>query len=367
MMSRRLCAIVPLLAAGAASQPLHAGPDPGAAAEMFGRVRLSADWVDNEMQSGLTLGHSMWLGVRGSHEITPGLGILMHVEEDLRLDEGRPARRHRDAFLGIDGCIGTLRAGYMNTPLRDVGKNGDLFNGQVGDSRNLTRLRSALSGADFDRRLPNSIHYRTPQSHGFDVQVQYSFDTGAANRPESAGDRVWAAGASWTGKRVAVSLGHQQDIAAREDTRLLPSATRLGARASLGRWTVVTLMQLARLQTDEHVLTLGAGASRKLGRNFALKAQAYQTSSSSPERDGCMLALGADWRPRDDLYVQLSYATAQNEPLARYNVADATTAQLTPRAGARNRVLSLLVRYDFALSSFGPRPRAPGSSIPGAE
>jgi predicted porin len=367
MMSRRLSAIVALLAAGAASQSLYAGTDPRTSAEIFGRVRLSADLVDNEEQSGLTPGHSMWLGLRVSHEIKPGLRIRMHIEEDLGVGEGRFAPRHRDAFLALDGCIGTLRGGYMNTPLRDAGRTGDLFNGQVGDSRNLTRLRSTLSGADFDRRLPNSIHYQTPQSHPFGVQLQYSSDTAAANRPKSAGDRAWAAGASWTGTHFVVSLGHQHDTAARDDTRLLPWATRLGARANLGKWTVVTQMQRARLQTDEDVLTLGAGASRELGHGFTLKGQVYRSSSSNPGRDGCMWALGADWRLRDGLYVQLSYAAAQNEPFSRYNVADSTTAQLTPRVGARNRGLSLLVRYDFALSSFGPRSRAPKSSIQGTD
>jgi predicted porin len=348
MLIRRLSAIAVLLATCAASEPLRAEPCAVVAAGIFGRVHVSADWVDNEKQTGSRmLDHSLWVGVRGCREVRPSLAALMYVEEDFHLDHGILVHKHRDAFLGLNGSFGALRAGYMDTPLREAGKTGDLFNGQAGDSRNLTRLRSALSGADFERRLPNSISYRTPQSHGLDVQVQYSFDTAAANRPEGAGDRVWAAGATWASKRFTVSLGHQQDIAARHDNLLLPWATRLGTRASFGRWIVVTLMQLARLQMDEEVLTLGAGASRKLGSVFTLKAQAYQMNSSSAARDGCMLAFGADWRPRDDLYVQLSYATAHNEPLARYNVADFTTAQLNPRAGARNRVLSLLVRYDF--------------------
>lgn len=146
----------------------------------YGRAHISVDSLDdgNQADVGLNSNNSR-VGVRVSHDLRPGLHVIAQIEREVEWNDGSVELTSRDSFLGLQGEFGTLRLGFIDTPLRVLRNETDLFGDQLGDARNLTRVRDGYSGGDydFDTRFRNSIHYRAPDLAGWNWELHYSTNT----------------------------------------------------------------------------------------------------------------------------------------------------------------------------------------------
>lgn len=155
-MNRKLLA----LAVGAAlALPVAAQ----AAPTIYGKLDVSLEHLDGEIGatdiSDTTLeSNKSRLGIRGEEKLSNELGVIYQVEYGVSVDgdsANGPDLSQRDRFLGLrHNSLGTLRAGRMNTPLKEAEGLVDVFNGSRLDMENV------LAGQN---RESNSIAYTSPK------------------------------------------------------------------------------------------------------------------------------------------------------------------------------------------------------------
>jgi predicted porin len=144
--------------------------------------------IDAGMQAGNRL------GFRGSEAIGGGMNAIFALEAGFNIDTGSSGQGGRlfgrQAWLGVDGYIGTLVEGKIATFSSGTGAF-DMF-GQIdplGTAWIYAGLQSTFSPST-SFRADNSIMYRSPKLAGFQAGIGYSFATGANNAapfPSEAG------------------------------------------------------------------------------------------------------------------------------------------------------------------------------------
>ncbi|MDX5336668.1 MAG: porin [Marinobacter sp.] len=142
-----------------------------ASSDFYGKINLSLDNVDLAEGAGVGGSHTLtsnktYFGVRGNSELDHGLKALYQLEFGVNPDRSTLQTvliplpvidlfTLRNSFLGFEGGFGTIRAGRMDTPLREMGFMVDQFQDQLyADKFNL------MAG---EWRADNAIQYATPK------------------------------------------------------------------------------------------------------------------------------------------------------------------------------------------------------------
>lgn len=342
-----------LIAAAVAASlvaPLAAFAQNAPTVTVYGRAHVTVDYLDNGDEAGLNENsNSSRLGFRASHDLTEGLKAIMQVEQEVRWENGTGNFASRDTFVGLQGGFGTLRLGFFDTPLKNVRSQTDFFGDQIGDARNLTRVRDGYSGGDydFDTRFRNGIHYRTNSMGGWTWDFHYSTNTDAGQNLDN-GNSALSTAVTYAKDAWYLAAAYEY----KEDTK--SDALRLGARYTSGPLSVGGLAQFATVKgstlgADQDVTTYGVGASYKVGDKTTLKGQFYMLDADGDERGANMLAIGADYVIARPFRVLVAYARTSNEDLVRYGMSRGGHGgqQLAAAGGLNPQGFSVGFRYDF--------------------
>lgn len=318
--------------------------------QFYGRAHVSVDWLDDGQESALNVNsNSSRIGFKASHELTPSLKALFQVEQEIRYDNGAGSWGSRDSFVGLEGDFGMLRLGFFDTPLKIVRGQVDMFGDQIGDGRNMTRLRDGYSGGDydFDTRFRNGIHYRTPKFGNMHADLHYSTNTSAGITNDNDDDAISAA-LSYDANGLYLAGAYE----VKNDTS--SNAMRFGAKYTTGAFTIAGLAQFATIKDsvlvdDQDISTYGIGASYAMNDKWTLKGQYYWLSADGSDRDANMAAIGLDYRIARPFRLMFAYAATSNDDLASYSMArGGHGAQLSPAAPGENPSgFSVGFRYDF--------------------
>lgn len=316
----------------------------------YGRAHLSLDHLDNGAEADVDVNsNSSRIGVRASHELDGGLRVFAQIERQLRWDNGSVDQSARDTFLGLQGDFGTLRAGFFDTPLKLVRSQVDLFSDQIGDARNLTRVRDGYSGGDFDfdTRFRNGIHFGTRAFNGWTWDIHYSTNTDSGANQGNDNSATGTA-LSYAKDRWYAAVAYER----KEDTG--SNALRMGARYSAGGLRVVGLAQRvtvkgSTLGADQDVTTFGLGASYRLAEETTLKAQHYALRADGSDRDAGLSAVGVDYQVARPLRLMFAFAHTSNDALVRYGMSRGGhgAQQLAAAPGLDTQGFSVALRYDF--------------------
>ena len=316
---------------------------------IYGRASVSLDQLDDGKPSRLNENsNSSRIGFRARHELDNDLTVLMQLEQEIRWDNGSGNFATRDSFVGLQSGFGLLRLGYMDTPLKGVRGQVDFFGDQIGDARNLTRIRDGYSGGDydFDARFRNSIAYTSPKFSGLTWALNYSTNTddglneennSAASTALSYAEGPWYLALAWERKQETGS-----------------SAVRLGAKYTTGPWSIAALAQMVTVKDSElggnqDVKVYGLGGSYKLTDAWTLKGQYYMLTADGSDRDANMIAVGVDYRLASQLRLMFAYARTSNDANVRYGASRGGHGgqQLAAANGLDSSGLSIGLRYDF--------------------
>lgn len=104
------------------------------------------------------------IGFKGSEDLGSGLKAIWQVETKANVGNGAVGYEGRDSFIGFEGDFGTVRAGYVSSPLREAATaqdNWEYGSGFLGLER-YTRFG--------ERRT--SINYTSPNLGGFELMAQ---------------------------------------------------------------------------------------------------------------------------------------------------------------------------------------------------
>lgn len=331
-----------------APKPPVIPPAPNVA--LYGRANVTADHIDNGADSGMNLSsNSSRLGFRASTQITKTLKGMMQIEQEVFWENGTGNFASRDTFVGLQGGFGTVRLGFFDTPLKAIRSNTDFFGDQIGDARNLTRLRDNYGGAyDFDTRFRNGIHYISPNFSGVTIDLHYSTNTDAGVNPPSVSNDAFSGSIRYSTKTLYLATAYER----KEDTG--SDAYRLGVAYTMGDLRVAGLAQAATIKapatgTSLDVNTYGLGASYKVSDAATLKGQLYWLDADGNQRNAAMTAVGLDYSLNKAFRLLLAYARTSNDDAARFTMAaGGHGAQVYPAApGLTASGFSVGFRYDF--------------------
>ncbi len=220
----------------------------------FGTLDVTAEVVHAgqvDRQSRVS-SNSSGFGFRGSENLPDGWKAMFQIEGGINVDTGSGGLNSRDTFAGLAGPLGTLRLGFMTTPMRALGGRLNFVPGSTSIANNIG-LMTTLNGlhAGLNARLANSVQYTLPAPAGWSSTLLWS--PGEA-RPHGLDDRTlgiginyeagaWFAGWAYENRRAQQKLA-QGDSSDWENRLVLRYAgavwsavagwDRLGSRGEFG-------------------------------------------------------------------------------------------------------------------------------------
>lgn len=316
---------------------------------IYGRAHVSVDQLDNGNDNGLNISsNASRFGIRGSHQAQDNLKVLLQIESLIRLDEGSGDWASRNSFLGLQGDFGLVRAGFFDTPLKNVRSRTDLFGDQVGDARNIVRG----GGVDLDRRFRNGLHYQTPNMQNITLDVHYSTNDRTGSTTDNKDDAISGA-VTFDNKELMLMLAYESRNRL-EDPSL--SGMRAGASYRLNeQWRLTAFWQHSENFSGGDRTAYGVGAAFRINDSYSVKGQLYHATSADADDSGAtMLSLGIDRRFGRNLTLYGAAAMTNNQQNASFNVSagGGHGKSLTIEPGQDPLALSIGVIYNFS-ANFG--------------
>lgn len=304
----------------------------------YGQAHVSLDYLDDGEDGGLNVSsNTSRFGIRASHKLESNLTVLLQIESLVRIDEGSGSLSSRDSYVGLKGDYGLVRAGYFDTPMKQVRNKTDLFGNKAGDARNIVRG----GGVDLDKRMRNSLHYQSPAYNNFTFDLQYSSNEETGATTDNKHDSV-SASVTYNAKDLLVILAYElQNQEATEDR----SGARLAATYKLNeQWYLVGFLQHSQDFSGGDRNAWGAGIRYKLDK-YDLSAQYYQANSADLSDSGAsMFALGVDRRVTKELSFYSALVFTDNQENASFNVTG---------GGGHGKPLTVVTGEDPLAVSFG--------------
>ena len=306
---------------------------------LYGELHNSLDMVDVGATSN-NISHSnnkSFLGIKGGEKISDNLSAVYKIEFGPDIGGGSDTLSNRDQYVGLETKLGTLVAGRMSTPFKEVGRKADLFwSSQLGQNRNLTRsnrsIRTGISVglADMDGRFDNTIKYTSPKKNGFQGSISH------VTEEQNDGRGSWSSNVMYEHNGLTLGVGYekQDDLKIGNITTIEGGdAYRLMAAYDTGKVKVVGFYQNARDQgftKGNDSTVVGAGASLKTVKGV-VKAQYYVASDlDCPNDANCvngkddngakMFAVGYDHNLSKRTVVYAQYAQIENDSKGGYGL-----------------------------------------------
>ncbi len=240
----------------------------------------------------------------------------------------------RDTYVGLQGGFGTVLMGHMDDPVKQAGRNVDLFyNEQLGESRAITRQGS------WDERMVNSIRYNSNDMGGFTFAVHYGVED-----QYTTDYTTLSAGVNYKAGPLYVGAAYKKIEAATDLT-----ATRIVGSYDMGAFKFTAFFQNADVSATTDRDTIGLGVAFKAGNN-TFKAQWYQAdeTASGANNGGDQTSLGVDHSLSKNTVVYATYAKTSNDSSGTFGIgSNGHGAVATPAAGRDASGFSLGMRMKF--------------------
>jgi len=258
-----------------------------------------------------------------------------------------------NTFVGLkSNSMGTVILGKNDSPVKTLSRKVDLFNNQIGDTRNLTAMASpggaapgSIPGnsAGWDLRPANQVAYYSPSFSGFGFNAAYitnlgstaTIDSGTVNNPNAVS--AWSTSATYENGPIFAGLGYETHKMSDFNTAVSSNHNdeniwRASGGYNFGSFKLVGLYQRERdmfvnssnNSAERNVWGLG-GAYNFMGAN-TIKLQYYKASSikntniANMDQTGAKLwAVGFDHALSKRTTVYAAYARTNNDSWANYS------------------------------------------------
>jgi predicted porin len=228
------------------------------------------------------------------------------------------------SYLGLAGGFGAVLTGKLESPFKVVSRKVDLFNNQIGDTRNLVSPSNAAgTGNLWDLRPQNTIAYASPDISGFKATVAYVTNVGTVTASDTSTKATVVSGVYDNGPLFAAAAYQ----AVKPNTGDTSSAWRLAGGYKFGDARVVALYQSAKDQTTGATTSpaddrkvWGVGGSFAMGAS-TLKAQYYKAGKFGNTANSAanMWALGVDHAMSKRTTAYVAYSTTKNDSAAAFS------------------------------------------------
>jgi len=172
------------------------------------------DIKDNQRTVGRLDSNSSYLGFKGVEDLGNGLKAVFQYETAISADTNKGFTGMRDSYVGLAGNFGTVVAGRLTHPLREMGIKVDILPGDagIGTVNSVTgQIAGVKTGAD--DRASNAVAYISPTfGGGFSVTAawvngeRHGFDDDG----EKANARAWQIAGKYDNGPLFVGLGYHK-------------------------------------------------------------------------------------------------------------------------------------------------------------
>lgn len=298
--------------------------------EMYGTVRISADYIDvdapgEEGGVGISSNTSVF-GFRGALPVSPGYRALYQVEQTIYVDETGGDWATRDTFLGIGTPAGKILVGYMDTPYKYMGLVFSSYTTTAADPHAILGAASSGGSPRLDLRGRNAVQYRGDFAGHLFVRLMYSAgyveDEYGRDDNDSdmySGSLLWKVtdrfliGAAYTAYSDWAGIGAEIE------------GTRLGARYGLGKWAAKAIFE----STDSDLVetfrrdAYGLGIEYEIAAKTGLGIQWMHAQASDFGDDAAdQFAVALTHRFNKRLSVHAVATTTRNDSNASYRITD---------------------------------------------
>ena len=324
---------LPALVAGAA---LAVSPFAGAAVplagqtlEAYGKIDVSLDLSDTDApgdSSNLSLSsNESQLGLKGRHDINPGLSLIWQLEQEYRTDEGGGEFATRNTFAGFQGDrFGTILAGYHDTPFKSVGTRWGVLGNTVGERRSILGA-SAVNGDVMNQRARNALLYMNT-FQALEVQAMYATDAqdGTGDNVDDNDNDMFSAAAWYTLGLLRLSFGYEDWSNLQGGGNV--DGIRLAASHQVTRDGQVGLIFETISADDMPDLdrnVVGVNGSYRMGA-YTYEAQVLIADSYDGQGDSGALKIGLGVTRQLDAQTQIyaAFGMTDNEENAQYRAVD---------------------------------------------
>ncbi|WP_338759993.1 porin [Massilia sp. METH4] len=279
------------------------------------------------------IGYGSRLGFKGTEDLGNGLSAVFVVESGFAADTGTSTQGGRlfgrQVWVGLNGAFGAVSVGRQYSPYyKALADMADPFeDGYAGQAMNI------MAG---NRRMDNSVAYRTPAVAGFSAEVAYGAGEVAG---DSTRNREMSGSVTWAPGPLMVILTHH-----RRDDALLPDhVTNTGAVVRytigpvIGRAAIVRNRGLAGDDSRDALL----GLTYQSGPHRVMASAVHRDDRTAARRDARQFGVGYVYSlsKRTDLYT--AYGHIDNDNGASYKVGNATDD------GNGNAAFNLGMRHAF--------------------
>jgi predicted porin len=152
---------------------------------IYGHADLSVDLFNPSVyDQGTKIGvasNTSYFGIRARHNLAPygypGMAVVAQFESQVDIAAApfeRAAFGTRDSYLGIEGPLGSIKAGKSDTPYKRATAAFDPFANTLGDYNAIMGNTGGDNRAEFDWRMNHSIWYESPIWNGFQLSALFS-------------------------------------------------------------------------------------------------------------------------------------------------------------------------------------------------
>lgn len=141
---------------------------------LYGAVKAGVEYENNakRVSSGpkekafQIVDYGTRIGLKGSEDLGNGLKAIWQFETHASVGSGTYTGKGRDSFIGLEGGFGTVRAGYVSSPLK-----------HAVDAQDNWEYKSDILGLERYTRFGarrTSINYTSPNWGGFELMAQFA-------------------------------------------------------------------------------------------------------------------------------------------------------------------------------------------------
>ncbi|WP_161974799.1 porin [Piscinibacter terrae] len=131
--------------------------------------------------------NSSLIGFKGTEDLGGGMSAMFQIEYGLNVDQGTGGAPNRDTFVGLAGGFGSVKMGFLTSPMRGLGGKLNWIPGSTSIANNIgifTTLNGQALG--LNSRIPNAVIYNSPKVSGFEGALMYSFAESKPAKNDSA-------------------------------------------------------------------------------------------------------------------------------------------------------------------------------------
>lgn len=287
---------------------------------VYGKLHVSVDHIDEDGKDKVNVlnSNASRLGFKGTEKISDSLEAVYQLEYEVDPDaDGSAVFKQRDSYLGLKGAFGTVKAGNIDSPVKQAQNKVDLFNDLVDGGLD---MKKTLVG---ENRDANSLHYSTPKMDGMPITVTLGTSLSEDNAKNNKSKDAFYVSGQFDQDGIYAALAYGQDTKGFTDTA---DVIRVVGQFDLAKIANLPVTLGALYQTAEPsdsktsaVDTEDAfllSAAFKASADMTLKAQ-YQMSSTqyttvgAMDKDTTQYGIGVDYKLSKNL-TALGYVANRN-------------------------------------------------------